>query len=55
MAVTLGVHVAVKYLPRMPDEAEHRGLLAATDRADRWVIFEMQPDKTPVTAQSFGT
>lgn len=55
MAVTLRVHGVVKYLPRMPDAAKQRGLLAAIDRADRWVIFEMQPDKTPVTAQSFGT
>ena len=29
------VHVDVKYLPQMPDEAEHRYLIAAIDRASR--------------------
>ncbi len=43
------VHVDIKYLPRMPDEAEHRDLLAAIDRASRWVYFEIQPDKTAPT------
>ena len=47
------VHVDVKYLPRMPDEAEHRYLLAAIDRASRWVYFEIQPDKTAATAAAF--
>ncbi|MEZ5577746.1 MAG: IS481 family transposase [Candidatus Competibacteraceae bacterium] len=47
------VHVDVKYLPRMPDEAEHRYLIAAIDRASRWVYFEIQPDKTADTAAGF--
>lgn len=47
------VHVDVKYLPRMPDEAEHRYLIAAIDRASRWVYFEIQPDKSAATAAGF--
>jgi len=47
------VHVDVKYLPRMPDEAEHRYLIAAIDRASRWVYFEIRPDKTADTAAGF--
>ena len=46
-------HVAIQYLPRMPDEAGHRYLLAAIDRASRWVYFEIQPDKTAATAARF--
>ena len=47
------VHVDVKYLPRMPDEAEHRYLIAAIDRASRWVYCEIRPDKTAATAAGF--
>ena len=47
------VHVDIKYLPRMPDEAQHQYLFAAIDRASRWVYFEIQPDKTAVTAAQF--
>ncbi len=47
------VQVDVKYLPRMPDEAEHRYLFAAIDRASRWVYYEIQPDKTADTAAAF--
>jgi len=47
------VHVDVKYLPRMPDEVEHRSLFAAIDRASRWVYFEIQADKTADTAARF--
>lgn len=47
------VHVDIKYLPRMPDEAEHRYLIAAIDRASRWVYFEIQPDKSADTAAGF--
>ncbi len=47
------MHVDVKYLPRMPDEAEHRYLIAAIDRASRWVYFEIRPDKTAATAAGF--
>jgi len=51
------VHIDVKYLPRMPDEmpdeTEHRYLIAAIDRASRWVYFGIQPDKTAATAAGF--
>ena len=47
------VQVGIKYLPRMPAEAEHRYLLAAIDRASRRVYFEIQPDKTADTAAGF--
>ena len=47
------VHVDIKYLPQMPDEAEHQYLFAAIDRASRWVYFEIQPDKTAATAAQF--
>lgn len=47
------VHVDVKYLPKMPDEAEHRYLFAAIDRASRWVYVEIQPNKTAATAAGF--
>lgn len=47
------VQVDIKYLPRMPDEAERRYRLAAIDRASRWVYFEIQPDKTAATAARF--
>ena len=48
------VHVDVKDLPRMPDEAEPRDLFAAIDRASRWVDVEIQPDKTATTAAGFS-
>ena len=47
------VHVDIKYLPQMPDEAEHRYLFAAIDRASRWVYVEIRPDKTAATAAGF--
>ena len=47
------VHVDIKYLPRMPDEAEHRDLIAAIDWASRWVYFEIQPDQSAATAAGF--
>ena len=47
------VPVDVKYLPKIPDEAERRYLFAAIDRASRWVSFEIQPDKTAATAAGF--
>lgn len=39
-----------KDLPRMPDEAEHRDLSAAIDRASRGVCVELQPDQSAATA-----
>ncbi|HHW76161.1 MAG TPA: IS481 family transposase [Xanthomonadaceae bacterium] len=47
------VQVDIKYLPRMPDETEHRYLIVAIDRASRWVYYEIQPDKTGDTAAGF--
>ena len=40
----------VKYLPRMPDQAEHRYLIAAIERASRWTYFEVRLGKIAATA-----
>jgi hypothetical protein len=34
------LHVDIKYLPQMPDEAHRRFLFVAIDRATRWVYVE---------------
>jgi transposase-like protein len=47
------VHVDVKYLPRMPDEAAHQYLFVAIDRASRWVYVEVLPEKTAAQAHAF--
>jgi transposase InsO family protein len=47
------VHVDVKYLPRMADEAKRSYLYVAIDRATRWVFFEVHPDKQAKTAAGF--
>jgi transposase InsO family protein len=47
------VHVDVKYLPRMADEASRSYLYVAIDRATRWVFFEIHPDKRAETAAGF--
>ena len=47
------VHVDVKYLPQMPDEAQRRYLFAAIDRATRWVYVEVLKDKSANSAQGF--
>jgi len=47
------VHVDVKYLPRMADEASRGYLYVAIDRATRWVYFEVLPDKRAKTAAGF--
>jgi len=49
------VHVDVKYLPQMPDEAERRYLFVAIDRATRWVFVQIRPHKTAAAARSFLT
>ena len=45
------VHLDVKYLPQMPDEAAHRDLFVAIDRASRWVDAEILPEKTAANAR----
>jgi transposase-like protein len=47
------LHVDIKYLPRMPDEAQHQYLYVAIDRATRWVFVEIHPDKGAKTAAGF--
>ena len=47
------VHVDIKYLPQMPDEAQHRYLFVAIDRATRWVHIGLYDDQTEVSAVHF--
>lgn len=47
------LHIDLKELPRMPDEADKSYLCVAIDRASRWVYFEILPDKTAQGAKSF--
>ena len=47
------VHLDVKYLPQMPDEAAHQYLFVAIDRASRWVYLEILPEKTAANAHAF--
>jgi transposase InsO family protein len=47
------VHVDVKYLPKMADEASRRYLFVAIDRASRWVYLAIMPDKSAQSAASF--
>lgn len=47
------LHVDLKALPRMPDEAAGTYLGVAIDRASRWVYFEILPDKTAQGTQGF--
>ncbi len=47
------VHVDIKYLPQMSDEASRSYLFAAIDRATRWVYVEIHKDKTAQSAQQF--
>jgi transposase InsO family protein len=47
------VHIDVKYLPQMPDEAAHQYLFVAIDRASRWVYVEILPEKTAANARDF--
>ena len=39
------VHVDIKYLPQMPDEAARRYLFVAIDRATRWVFLRIYADQ----------
>lgn len=47
------LHVDVKYLPRMQDEAKRQYLYVAIDRATRWVYHEILPDKSSESAAGF--
>jgi transposase-like protein len=47
------VHIDIKYLPQMPDEAARRYLYVAIDRATRWVHLEVLDDKEAATASGF--
>ena len=35
------LHVAIKYLPQIPDETQRRYLFVVTDRATRWVFMRI--------------
>ena len=47
------VHMDVKYLPQMQDEAKRRYLFVAIDRATRWVFVAIKPNKTAASARAF--
>ena len=47
------VHIDVKYLPKMQDEASRKYLFVAIDRATRWVYLEIRKDKSAKSAQAF--
>ncbi len=47
------LHVDVKYLPQMGDEATRRYLFVAIDRASRWVYLAIKANKTAAAARSF--
>lgn len=47
------VHVDIKYLPQMPDEAARRYLYVAIDRATRWVYVRLYPDLETASAVDF--
>ena len=47
------LHLDLKELPQMPDEATKSYLCVAIDRASRWVYFEILPDKTAAGTAGF--
>ena len=47
------IHVDVKYLPRMADEAKPKYLFVAIDRATRWVCLEILSSKSARNARGF--
>jgi transposase InsO family protein len=47
------LHLDVKYLPQMEDEARRRYLFVAIDRATRWAYLEVKEDKTAKSASAF--
>ncbi len=47
------VHVDIKYLPQMPDQAHRTYLFVAIDRATRWVYVEIKQSKSAASAKAF--
>jgi len=47
------VHVDIKYLPQMPDQAHRTYLFVAIDRATRWVTVEIKQSKSAASAKAF--
>lgn len=47
------IHVDIKYLPQMPDEASRRYLFVAIDRATRWVFMHIHSDMTEASSVDF--
>ena len=47
------LHIDIKYLPQMADEAKKRYLFVAIDRATRWVYVAVKKDKTATSAKAF--
>ena len=47
------VHVDIKYLPQMPDEASRRYLFVAIDRATRWVFLRVYKDQSEASSTDF--
>ncbi len=47
------LHIDIKYLPRMPDEAARRYLFVAIDRATRWVFLAIYPNMTEDSSVDF--
>ena len=47
------IHIDIKYLPRMPNESEHRYLYVGIDRPTRWVYLEVLPNKEAGSAAGF--
>lgn len=49
------IHVDIKYLPQMPDEASRRYLFVAIDRATRWVFLRVYADQGEDSSVDFLT
>ena len=47
------LHIDIKYLPQMPDEATRRYLFVAIDRATRWVYMDIYADQTDSSSVDF--
>lgn len=47
------LHIDIKYLPKMPDEEQHRYLFVAIDRATRWVYLHIYANQTEVSSVDF--
>ena len=47
------VHIDIKYLPQMPDEAARRYLFVAIDRATRWVFLRVYAHQSEASSVDF--